>query len=121
MKENAETLRRALKSVRRPRPNTAYPRELRARAADYIGKRRAAGEGWGRIGLDLGLSPTTAMTWLETSRGPSRASTKNLFLPVTMKRKEEEKVGGVSLVTPGGFRFEGLDVKGAAALWRQLR
>jgi hypothetical protein len=122
MKENSESLRQALKAIKRPRPNTAYPRGLRAKAATYIAKHRAAGE----VAKALGISINTATRWHDKSHPTSSSSARELFLPVQMKQREmADSIKGqrehLTLVVPGGYHLEGLDVADAARLLRALR
>ena len=64
------------------------------------------------IARDLGVSLVTLRRWV-TRRRPPR------FRKVELARDRSE-VSGAVLVTPSGFRVEGLDIAGMAALIRAL-
>jgi hypothetical protein len=85
--------------------------ELR-RQISGVGRRlRNEGASWNRIGAALAL-PTATVRRLCDSDTPGFARVEVVAEPVT--------VGGLTVVTPSGFRIEGLDANGAATLIRQL-
>jgi hypothetical protein len=85
--------------------------ELR-RQISGVGRRlRDDGTSWSGIGTALGL-PTATVQRLCDSKAVGFARVEVIDAPVT--------VGGLVVVTPSGFRIEGVDANGAAALIRQL-
>jgi hypothetical protein len=77
-----------------------------------VGERlRRAGKSWREIGVELGL-PTATVRRLCDGAAPG-------FAPVEVVGNAASGAGLV-LVTPGGFRLEGLDATTAATLMRQL-
>jgi hypothetical protein len=77
-----------------------------------VGKRlRDDGTSWSGIGAMLGL-PTATVRRLCDLDTRSFARVEVVADPVT--------VGGLVVVTPSGFRIEGLDANGVATLIRQL-
>jgi hypothetical protein len=77
-----------------------------------VGRRlRDEGTSWSEISATLGL-PTATVRRLCDSEARGFARVEVVAEPVT--------VGGLVVVTPSGFRIEGLDPNGAATLIRQL-
>jgi hypothetical protein len=77
-----------------------------------VGRRlRDEGASWSGIGAALGL-PTATVRGLCDAEGPGFARVEVVDDAVT--------VSGLVVVTPSGYRVEGLDANGAATLLRQL-
>ena len=104
-------LRRELDRVGGRRRGLCFPKELKQRASEWIAGQRAAGVSAVQIADELGLSPGTVLRW-STKMKATRA-----LIPVRIvgERGPERMV---SVVSPLGFRIEGLSVAEAAALLR---
>jgi hypothetical protein len=85
--------------------------ELRRRISDVGRRRRSEGASWAGIGVELGL-PTATVRRLCDGDAPGFARVEIVG--------EAATGAGLILVTPSGFRVEGLDAQGAATLIRQL-
>ena len=88
------------------------PDAVRAQALAYSRRQRAAGHSWGRIAHAVGVSVGALQHW---SRTPPPART---FVPVAVA--PEIPAGALVVVSPGGYRVEGLDLPTASALLRAL-
>jgi hypothetical protein len=86
---------------------------LKQRAAAWIIKRRAEGAFVSDIASELGLAPGTVLKWSAQSK-----SARSL-VPVEVV-DERITARTVSVVSPSGFRVEGLSLLEAAALLRAL-
>jgi hypothetical protein len=88
-----------------------YTADLKQRIAAAAMALRASGQGWQTIGRFLGIPHETVRRFAGASEGPA-------FVPV-------EVVGtvssGLSLVSPDGYRVEGLDAADIAEILRRLR
>ena len=100
---------RRRESGKRPKRYSAEEREF---ATTFATEQQAAGVGMSRICDQLGVSFGTLKKWL----GPSECA--NGFRRV--KLKAERRAGGIALVTPRGFRVEGLDLETAVTLLGKL-
>jgi hypothetical protein len=86
---------------------------LKRRATAWIIKRRAEGITVAVVASELGLAPGTVLKWSAQSKS-ARA-----LVPVEIVA-ERSSEGAVSVVSPAGFRVEGLSLLEAAALLRAL-
>jgi hypothetical protein len=85
----------------------------------YARRQRAAGQSWTRIARSVGVSVGSLQNW---SRVPAPART---LVPVavtapTEMRSPAEPAGALVVVSPGGYRVEGLDLATTSALLRTL-
>ena len=76
--------------------------------------RRAAGDSWARIARLVGVSVGSLQNW---SRTPPPART---LVPVDVTAVSETRPAALVVVSPGGYRVEGLDVATVSALLRTL-
>lgn len=77
--------------------------------------RRAAGASWQQVKRELGQQFDTVRRWCTAeTAAPTRA-----LVPVRIVR-DEPAVRAVAVVSPTGFRVEGLTLSEAAALLREL-
>lgn len=106
--EQIEQLVRELQAV----TGRHYPADLRRRAGAYISKQRAAKVTWQSIHRELGLANDTMRKWA----GASKSAPK--FRPVTTVPTTSSKP--TTLVSPQGWRFETMDAKIAADIFREL-
>ena len=100
-----------------------YRSEERERYTREVVQRRAAGETWTSIAADLGIRPITLQRWCEGRGTPS-------FAPVVIEQSITRPAlsapmasagGQVVLITPGGFRIEGLRIPELIAVMEALR
>ena len=96
-------------------PKRSIPPAQREQLINQIAEMTAAGESVGDITRALGVSRSTVNRY----RGLARRRSREL-VPISVAEFTESPAR-CSLVTPDGFRFEGLDVDAAAELWRALR
>jgi len=109
----AEKLRRELDGVK-GRRGPCFPRDLKERTSAWLAERRAAGATVAELAAELGLASGTVLRWSATKARSSRA-----LLPVEIVA-EPTAVGSMSVVSPSGFRVEGLSFADAVALLRAL-
>jgi transposase-like protein len=108
----AESLRREFDGAA-ARRGRCFSGDLKRRATAWITKRRAEGITVAEVASELGLAPGTVLKWSAQSK-----STRALVpVEVVAERSPEH---AVSVVSPAGFRVEGLSLIEAAALLRAL-
>lgn len=109
MEAEAESIRRAVRARRKQR----YSPELKARIIAYVEARRAAGDTQVVVSEAVGVKWTTLRRWVSTR--PSTA-----LVPVRVRASPSASLSPLSLVTPSGYRLEGLEVRDAVTLFRAL-
>lgn len=109
----AEKLRRELDGVK-GRSGPCFPGDLKARTAAWIAERRAAGAAVAELAAALGLSSGTVLRWSTPTTQRSRA-----LVPVEIVA-EPIATSSMSIVSPSGFRIEGLSFADAVAFLKAL-
>src|SRR2546426_5099213 len=99
-----------------PRGRTSgIPDAVRAEVLAYARRQRAAGRSWARIAHVVGLSAGALKNWSQTP-GPART-----LVPVEVATSVPGvPAAALVVVSPGGYRVEGLDLPTATALLRAL-
>lgn len=121
MDHELSELRRALADQGPRGPGRRVPRLLRERVVAAIRRRREDGTSVAKLAVALGLSVETLRRWLDTAvEGPSSTGHPRP-MPVALIGGAAQRPGALSLVTPSGFRVEGLSVETAAELLARLR
>lgn len=109
----AEKLRRELDGVK-GRRGPCFPRDLKERTAAWLVQQRAAGVTVEELAAQLGLARGTVLRWSGSKGRASRA-----LVPVEIVA-EPTAASSMSVVSPSGFRVEGLSFADAVALLRAL-
>jgi hypothetical protein len=107
--DEARHLRRELDRIGTRRGRCVAP-ELKARARAWIAEQRARGRRVADIAAELGVAPGTVHRW---SEGGVRA-----IVPVRVVPDEAPSV--VAIVSPSGFRIEGIALADAVRVLREL-
>jgi hypothetical protein len=94
-----------LAGVRRG-PGKRYPDAVRARVVSWVESERARGRCLSVVAAELGMPVTTLMRWCASRRA----------LPVVVETVAPVTSSAVSVVTPSGWRIEGLSLEQAASL-----
>ena len=89
-----------------------YSRELRLDAVAYLNRKKRDGASVERIASELGVSNWSLSRWARESERLG------VVVPVEVTASEESKE--LSLVTPGGYRVEGLSEEGLVRLVGRL-
>jgi hypothetical protein len=103
-----------------------YEAEMIARGRELATRLQAAGEPGVSVARRLGIARKTLMKWLgETARRPSKTRASRAgFVRVGLKSagRAEAVAGtaGVRLVSPRGYRIEGIDIVTAVAILREV-
>lgn len=103
---------RARQENRGSKKRRRYTRELREEAVAYVERRKREGASVERIASELGVSSVSLSRW---SR--AKGNTKSL-VPVEIVANEDPS--GLSLLTPRGYRLEGLSEASAVRLLERL-
>ena len=107
----------ALISAHRPRrPQLGYAPEVRQHVGLWLQQRHLAGAGWTDLGTTLGISNTTAKAWALAA-----AKQANSLVPVLIEEEPTLPAPSPILVSPSGYRVEGLSIDDIAQLLRTLR
>jgi hypothetical protein len=109
----ARALRGALLRVERGR-GKRVPAALRARATAWIRRQRSGGASVREIADASSLSYETVRRWAELA-----APTRTALVPVTV-RPEPDSGDRLVLVSPSGYRVEGLNAEQVVAILREL-
>ena len=98
------------------RPRRSWTPEQKQKILADARRRLADGESLRQAAKQLDLHETTLRQWLE------RAST-GAVRPVAIidDAPQRSTSGGISLSTPDGFFFDGLDVASAIRIWERAR
>ena len=92
-----------------------YPASLRERIERYVTARREFGYSWDSLSAELGIPAETMRRWQQDSRGETGAT----LVPVeVVDAVVAERT--VAVVSPSGWRLEGLGVAEAVAVLRAL-
>ena len=112
-----EAIKQDLEEHRRGR-GFRYSPALKKAICDYVSLCSSRGRSVDDAGRDLGIGSSTLWRW----RLPSTRK-RSAFRHVSVVDKPTQPARNASspvLVTPAGYRVEGLDVPGVAALLREL-
>ena len=112
----AEQLRRELGRVT-SRQGPCFPREIKERASRWIAEQRAAGATVSEIADALGLASGTVLRWSAGSRIEGKSHRQ--LVPVEVVH-DGFTSRSLSVVSPAGFRIEGVSMAEAAALLKAL-
>lgn len=112
MDDRSRSLREAIERSRAGKSRWRCPQGLRSEIVALARERRSSGEGLARIARDLGLSESGLSRWLRLSA--------NVGFREVRLRPEPSASGNLVLVTPRGFRLEGLSESLALRLLREL-
>ena len=106
--------------ARSPQRGMGYAPSEKARLITAVERRIARGEKAVAAAQAVGLASSTYYAWMRERRVNAAPL---MLRPVTVVAAEPNRPaasGGLTLVAPGGYRLEGLDVASAAALLRSL-
>ena len=96
-------------------------RGLRSRIVTYAQRCRENGEVYGDIAARLGLVESTLARWLRREKAIGRASFRSVaIVPSTENHSYSEATSIIRLITPQGYRIEGLDAETVAYLLRVI-
>jgi hypothetical protein len=120
-----ENLRRQLSEIRDTKSSgRRYPKEVREAVVAYVCARRAQGLLLMEVLGDLGLSWGTARGWLrEAGAAPAGEKAVASFRPVVVAAARSAMpmhTSALSLISPGGYRVEGMGVEQLLYLLREL-
>ena len=110
MKDEAGFLRRELDRIG-TRRGRCVPQELRARASAWLSAQRAAGRTVADLSAELGIAAGTVLRW---SNQGVRAIVPVRIVPDAAPGEQ------VAVVSPSGFRIEGLTLEDAVRVLREL-
>lgn len=117
MQELAREFVRRRGSFRQAGRGIRVPEELRQLAIRFGRWALDEGESLGEAAAQLGVSRATLERWLDEEPAGDSSAVREVVV-----RAEEAGAGaGLTLVTPEGFRIEGLAVADLTALLRSLR
>jgi hypothetical protein len=113
MERETVLLRTELSRVVRGR-GKRFAAELREGVIEFGLRRRADGASWTLIGSELGMNYETVRRWCIAKR-PSK------MRRVEIVPTQSEATGPIAVVSPSGFRAEGLTVRDAVMMLATLR
>jgi hypothetical protein len=119
MNDRVRTIRAEISRLRHGRLPTAvrYPSVIRQHVTAIARRRRAGGANVPAIAREFGVAPWTLALWL---RNPSAAVVRAVDVVPDAPRSSGAPVAGPVLITPEGFRVEGLDRDTLVAVLRAL-
>lgn len=117
MEELAREFVRRRGSLRQVARGIRVPEELRRVAIRFGRWALEEGESLGDAAAQLGVSRATLERWLDEEPAGDGSAVRE----VVVREEEAGAGGGLTLVTPEGFRIEGLAVTDLTALLQSLR
>jgi hypothetical protein len=122
MEERGQELREAITRLERRRHNDPVPAPLRGEILVYSAARRQTGATWQSIAQELGLSASGLQRWSARATGETRMRPVRIRRGLTTESSSTSPspAGAIVLVSPRGFRLEGLEVSQALELLHSL-
>lgn len=116
--------RRALQALGARGQTSRVPPRVRRAVLAYIEAARDEGVAWGHLADQVGLSESALRRWREQEDGRDRVA----LLPVevigdadaVVAAEPSQIVGAMTLISPGGYRVEGLGVEQLATLLARI-
>ena len=102
-----ERAKKAVSGLGRRGRTTRIPDEVRAAVLTYARGERERGVKWREIARTVGLSESVLARWMSGERR-HRQSARIVPVRVALPRTSIAAAGGVTLVSPSGYRVEGL-------------
>jgi transposase-like protein len=96
------------------------PVELRSRVVTYARSCRDKGEAVADIAVRLGLIESTLARWLRRAENETSPGFRSVSIVPSDSGSFPETSPHLTLITPQGYRVEGLDLASAAELLRSL-
>ena len=118
MDDQSRILREAIERIRAGRSRWRCPQGLRSEVVTFARERQSRGASVAKIARDLDLSENGLARWLR-SAAEELASADGGFREVRIQ-PEPSSAGALVLVTPRGFRLEGLSENLILRLLREL-
>ena len=119
-----EELRQELADGRTGRRSKKWrcPPELRSRVVAFTKACRERGEPYLDIAVRLGLVESTLTRWLRTEKVHDQPGFRSVSIVPSAgdEARPQEATSNLRLVTPHGYRVEGLDMKTLAYLLREV-
>ena len=113
-------LAREIREVREVGVGWRCPGGLRGRVVAFALRRYGEGVSWREVAEELGVGRSTLMRWVRVER---EEGARGDLVPVVVRgAMPGAGVGsrGLTLVSPGGYRLEGLDLASAVRLLEEL-
>ena len=122
MEERGHELREAIARLERRHRNDPVPAPLRGEILVYTTARRKTGASWHAIAQELGLSASRLQRWSARATGETRMRPVRIRRGLTPESSSPSTspAGSIVLVSPRGFRLEGLEVSQALELLHGL-
>jgi hypothetical protein len=119
MQARSEQLRQAIEKQRSAARSGRWrcAPSLRQEVVAHARFLRECGESVGSVASELGVSESALSRWLGEAQGQSGFREAKVIADSAVK----DEGGGLVLVTPGGYRVEGLELRSIAALLRELQ
>jgi len=108
MEITLEEFQKEVKKVKDAGGRVRYSEEMKRFAVDYTKRKMNEGSARSRCSTELGIADPTLVKWMDEPGGGG-------FKRVKMSAVNDT---GIALTTPDGFRFEGLSIDDAVALFR---
>jgi hypothetical protein len=108
-------VRRAISSLGDRGRTTRIPRAIRRQVLSYAMVERSKGKSWRAIGEEVGVSATALQRWAARN-GEQRAA-----IPVRVVPEPRADSRSITLISPSGYRIEGLAMEQALQALRELR
>jgi transposase-like protein len=110
MEERFEEFRKVSEKAKAAGGRIRYSKEMRSFAVEFAKNRIGSGGTISSSARELGVAEVTLGRWLKKSGD---------FREVRI-RPPAGNAGAVTIVTPGGYRVEGLDIEGATFVLRAI-
>jgi len=119
MDEQAQQIQRTVADFRSRNPRAAYPREIREQVVEYARRGRAQGRSWRELAEAVGMGTASLHHWVnDNGKAKGQATLVPVAVSADQGRKQSDR--SVVVISPSGFRLEGLSFTEAADLLRML-
>jgi hypothetical protein len=117
VEREAQVLRREIERHGAAR-GKRYDKRLQERVIAYAGERRRAGAAWLAIATELGMKFETIRRWCVQGEPQSSAASPLALRRVEVMERDDSR--SLAVISPAGFRVEGLTLQSAVLMLRAL-
>jgi len=118
--QTAAEIRTAVEALGERGRGYKYPKQIREQVQAFVTERRGMGVSWDEISAEVGVNPATLVRWCD-GNGGGVEKTPAAFKAVSVRDDAAySATDGLVLVSPLGYRVEGLGVESVVAVMRAL-